>query len=132
MTDDLSQLVEKRQQLRTHLEAQQNAFNEYSKPYREQIEQIDAQLTATMTERGMKSFKTDHGTAILTTTITPKITDKEKYLDWVLEDWDHRGSMLQIGAPLKEGLTEFMDANNGALPPNIETSSIVRFSIRKA
>ena len=129
---DLTSLVEERQQLRAFLEAQEKAFQDYAKPYREKIEQLDAQLTATMTEQGLKSFKCDHGTAILTTTITPKITDKEKYLDWVLEDWDHRGSMLNIGAPLKEGLTEYMDANGGHLPPNIETSSITRFSIRKA
>ena len=129
---DLTSLVEERQQLRAFLETQEKAFQDYAKPYREKIEQLDAQLTATMTEQGLKSFKTDHGTAILTTTITPKITDKEKYLDWVLEDWDHRGSMLNIGAPLKEGLTEYMDANEGHLPPNIETSSITRFSIRKA
>ena len=129
---DLTSLVEERQQLRAFLETQEKAFQDYAKPYREKIEQLDAQLTATMTEQGLKSFKTDAGTAILTTTITPKITDKEKYLDWVLEDWDHRGSMLNIGAPLKEGLTEYMDANEGRLPPNIETSSITRFSIRKA
>lgn len=129
---DIAALVAEHQQIKTHLEAQEKLFSDYKKPYNERIEQIQGAITAAMTEQGIKSFKTDTGTAILSTIVTPKILDKEKYLDWVLEDWDNRGAMLQIGAPQKNALDEFMDANEGRLPPNIETSSILRFSIRKA
>ena len=129
---DIAALVSEHQKLRTHVEVQQKVFSEYCKPYNERMEQIQALITSAMTEQGIKSFKTDTGTAILSTIVTPKLIDETKYLDWVLEDWDKRGAMLKIGPPLKDALTEYMDANNGALPPNIETSSIVRFSIRKA
>ena len=129
---DIASLVARHQEIRAHLDAQEKLFGEYKKPYTTEMEQIQAQITSAMTEQGIKSFKTDTGTAILSTIVTPKIQDETKYLDWVLEDWDHRGAMLKIGPPLKDALTEYMDANNGALPPNIETSSIVRFSIRKA
>ena len=129
---DISALVSEHQKIRTHLDAQQKVFSDYCKPYNERMEQIQALITSAMTEQGIKSFKTNTGTAILSTIVTPKLIDETKYLDWVLEDWDKRGAMLKIGPPLKDALTEYMDANNGALPPNIETSSIVRFSIRKA
>lgn len=129
---DIAALVTEYQQIRAHLDAQQKLFSDYCKPYNEKLEQLQAQITATMTAQGIKSFKTDTGTAILSTIVTPKILDETKYLDWILEDWDRRGAMLKIGPPLKDALTEYMDANDGALPPNIETSSMVRFSIRKA
>ena len=129
---DIAALVSEHQKLRTHVEVQQKVFSEYCKPYNERMEQIQALITSAMTEQGIKSFKTDTGTAILSTIVTPKLIDETKYLDWVLEDWDHRGAMLKIGPPLKDALQEYMDANEGRLPPNIETSSIVRFSIRKA
>jgi len=129
---DIAALVAEHQQIRAHLDQQSKLFSDYCKPYNEKLEQLQARITATMTEQGIKSFKTDTGTAILSTIITPKILDETKYLDWILEDWDRRGAMLKIGPPLKDALTEYMDAHDGALPPNIETSSIIRFSIRKA
>ena len=129
---DLTALVSERQQIRTFLEQQQAAFAEFCKPHNEKMQQLDAQITATMTEQGIKSFKTDTGTAILSTIVTPKVTDKEKFLDWVLEDWDSRGAMLQIATPLKETITDYMDQHEGQLPPNIETTSRQQFSIRKA
>jgi hypothetical protein len=129
---DIAALVTEHQQIKTHLEHQAKLFSAYCKPYNERTEQIQALITSSMTEQGIKSFKTDTGTAILSTIVSPKILDETKYLDWVLEDWDHRGAMLKIGPPLKDALTEYMDAHDGALPPNIETSSMIRFSIRKA
>lgn len=129
---DIAKLVVERQALRTQLDTAQEKFNELSKPYREEMEKLDAQITAAMTEQGIKSLKTDTGTAILSTIVTPKITDKEAFLNWVLDDWDVRGSMLQIATLLKDTITEYMDANEGHLPPNIEISSMLRFSIRKA
>ena len=129
---DIASLVKQRQQVRGWLDAQEQNFTNYCKQYREQIEKLDAQITAAMTQLGIKSLKTDTGTAILSTIVTPKVTDKMAFLDWVLEAWDERGEMLQIGTPLKETITSYMDAHEGQLPPNIETSSMVRFSIRKA
>jgi hypothetical protein len=129
---DIAELVKKRQMVRGWLDAQEKNFSDYCKPYREQIEGLDAQITAAMTEQGIRSLKTDTGTAILSTIVTPKVIDKIAFLDWVLADWDNRGEMLQIGTPLKETITSYMDAHEGQLPPNIETTSMVRFSIRKA
>jgi len=129
---DIAALVEQHQKIKAFLEAQQKAFQEYCQPYNEQIEQIHAQITAAMTEQGIKSLKTEFGTPILSTVVTPKVVDKMAFLDWVLEAWDERGEMLQIGTPLKETITSYMDAHEGQLPPNIETTSILRFSIRKA
>lgn len=129
---DIATLVAEHQQIRQHLDVQEETFKKYKEPYAKRLEELQAQISATMTQQGIKSFKTDTGTAILSTIVSPRLLDKTKFLDWVLDDWDNRGAMLQIGTPLKETITEFMDANNGNLPPFVETSSMVRFSIRKA
>ena len=129
---DIAGLVEEHQKLKASHEADQKKFNDHWKPAMTRLEEIQALITSAMTEQGIKSFKTDTGTAILSTIVTPKILDKEKYLDWVLDDWNNRGDMLQIGSPQKAALDAYMDSHDGALPPNIETSSLLRFSIRKA
>lgn len=132
---DIASLVEKRQAIRTHLEAQQKAFADYCKPYYEQMQQLDAQLTEMMTQQNIKSLKTDFGTAILSQIDTAKIKadERDAYIDLCLDNWDEfGGEMLQIGTPKAEAVRNYMDAHEGQLPPHVEMSTFLRFSIRKA
>ncbi|MDE2100315.1 MAG: hypothetical protein KGL39_23895 [Patescibacteria group bacterium] len=132
---DIAALVFEHQQIKTHLEAQQKVFANYCKPYNERIEQIQAAITATMTEQGIKAFKTDTGTAILSEINTAKIKPDERdaYIDMCLEHWDEfGGEMMQIMNPKAEAVRNYMDAHEGQLPPHIEMNTILRFSIRKA
>jgi len=132
---DISALVARYQQITSHLEAQDKLYAEFKKPYNVEKEQIQAQITSAMTEQGIKSFKTDTGTAILSEINTAKIKPDERdaYIDLCLDNWDaFGGEMLQIGAPKAEAVRNYMDAHDGQLPPHIEMNTILRFSIRKA
>lgn len=132
---DISSLVKQRQEVRAFLEQQQAAFSDYCKPHNEKIAQLDAQITAAMTEQGIKSLKTDWGTAILSQIDTAKIKPEERdaYIDLCLDHWsDFGGEMLQVGPPKAEAVRNYMDAHGGHLPPHIEMSTIMRFSVRKA
>lgn len=129
---DIASLVARHQEIKAHLDAQETVFTAYKKPYVDEQKEIESKCQVIMLEQGSKSVKTDYGTAILSTIVTPKVTDREKFLDFVLEDWDNRGAMLQIGAPQKDALQEFQDANENRLPPAVEISTFTRFSIRKA
>lgn len=124
-------LIAERNKIKAHLEAESKRFAEYCAPANARVQEIDNKLLEMLLEQKCDSFKTEHGTAYKSTIITPKVIDKEKFLDFVLEDWDNRGAMLQINAPQKDALTEFMDANNGHLPPFVETSSFTRVNVRK-
>ena len=131
---DIASLVAEHQKIRAHLDAQSKVFSEYCKPYNERIEQIQAAITAAMTEQGLKSVKTDTGTAILSEINTAKIKPDERdaYIDMCMDHWqEFGGELLQIGAPKAEAVRHYMDANNGMLPPHIELSTVLRFSIRK-
>lgn len=123
------------------IDAQSRRFKDFLRPHNEKVEALKIQLQdillklneAKPGEHPKASIATGAGTAYLSTITSPSIVgDKTEYLDWVLEKWDERGSMLNIGAPLKAGLQDYMDANNGQLPPHIKTSSITRVNVRKA
>ena len=138
MTDAAS-LIQKYNEIKDHLGAQSKAFSEYCKPFNEQLEQISNQLLDMLNQLNAgkpdgkrASLSTDHGTAYLSTITTPKVLDKEQYLDWVLANCDDYGAMLQIGQPQKDALQEYMDANDNKLPPFVTVENFVRFSIRKA
>ena len=108
------------------------AVEEKLKPAKTRMEDIKNALLAMLNEQGAENIKTDHGTAYKSVIVTPKVVDKLKYLDWVLEDWDTRGEMLQLGAPQKAALQEYRDDNNDALPPFVEVSSFTRINIRRS
>ena len=115
------------------MDQQSKRFNDFLKPHREQLEALKMQLQDYLNKNEGKSFKCDAGTAYLSTIVTPSIDgDKTRFLDWVLEQWDERGAMLQIGAPQKAALQEYQDANYGALPPSVKTSSFTRLNLRRS
>ena len=132
---DIAALVAEHQQIKAAHEVDQKRFNDHWKSAMERLEQIQAAITAAMTEQGIKSFKTDTGTAILSEINTAKIKPDERdaYIDMCMDNWqEFGGELLQIGAPKAEAVRHYMDAHEGQLPPHIEMSSILRFSIRKA
>ena len=132
---DIATLVEEHQKIKSYLEGESKRFSEFCKPYNERIEQIQAAVSAAMTEQGIKSLKTDHGTPILSEITSAKIIPDERdaYIDMCLENWDaFGGEMLVIGAPKADAVRSYMDAHEGQLPPHIVIDKFFRFSIRKA
>lgn len=132
-------LIAEHNKIEDFLKTESKKFNDFCKPYIDRKEEISNKLhemllalNADKPENKRASFSTEHGTAYLSTIITPKVTDKEKYLDWVLDNWPEYGAMLQIGAPQKGSLQEYQDANDGKLPPFVETASFIRCNIRRS
>lgn len=151
LTND--QLVAEAVTIDDYCKEQIKALGEFLKKYRERAEEIDKVLLKRMIEQGMPNIVTDHGTAYKSTIVTPKIVDRETYLDLVLDEQNYetfgRG-MLQVGAPNKAAfdeyverrkreITEYQEANGGqlpnnvsVLPPGVDTSSYIRVNIRRS
>ncbi len=132
-------LIKEHNTLDDYCTAESKRFTEHLKPAVERKKQIEALLQEQLLAlnggdpTGKKgSISTEHGTAYLSTIMTPKITDKEKYLDFVLENWDARGAMLQIGAPQKDAVREYMDSNDGREPPFVKIENFTRVNIRRS
>jgi hypothetical protein len=121
-------------------DVQKKKFDAHMLPHREQIEAWKNQLQEYLLnnadrthEHPKASFACDAGTAYLSTIVTPSIDgDKTHFLDWIEENWDERGAMLQIGAPQKAALEEWRDAHQGQLPPHVKISSLTRVNVRRS
>lgn len=132
------ELIATHRQIADHITTQTKAFAEYLKPSKERMDWIERQLFIKLAEmnRGKPegkraSISTDAGTAYLSTILTPKILDREKYLDFVLEHWEQWGGLLQIGAPQKDALKEYLD-KHGQNPPHVEVIPFTRVNIRRS
>ncbi len=136
-------LVAEWNQIKAHLTSENKKFGEYMKPYKDRQEVIENQLHEFLLKTGQNSAKTDHGTAYLSTLTQPKIEDREKYLDWALENWDvGGGAMLQIGAPQVTAFEEYVEKQKKAIadgmtnlditPPGTTVSYFQRVNIRKS
>lgn len=136
-----AQLIAEILGLEDWIDAQTSKFGDFLKPHREQVEALKMQMheqllklnEAKPGEHPKASIATGAGTAYLSTIVTPAIEgDKTNFLDWVLESWEDRGAMLQIGAPQKAAFQEYLDAHEGQLPPNTKVSSITRVNVRRS
>lgn len=136
MQNNAADLVKRYTQLDDWVSAESKRFGEHLKPAKDEMELIKSKLHEMLLQLGSKdkqSISTDYGTAYTSTIMTPKINDRDKYLDYVLEHWDSFGNeMLQLGAPQKDAIKTYMDDNGGHLPPGVEVSSFVRVNIRRA
>jgi hypothetical protein len=135
MTDQTADsLIERYLQIRDHVDSQSKAFKEWAKPLNEEMEAIAAQLHAKLLELGgdKPSIKTAAGTAFTTTTKNARIENRDDYLKFIGANWDRYGNaMLQLGTPQIAAITEFMDDNDGLLPPGVKLEPFTRVTIRK-
>lgn len=131
-----SELIAEHKRLKAFLKKESDRFDEFCKPHKNRMQQIEGELHQGLLalnngEVGKASFSTEEGTAYLSTIVTPKITDKLAWLDWVLEAWDERGAMLAIGAPVKAEFDNYVQ-EKGARPPHTDVSSFTRVNIRSS
>jgi len=119
------------------IEAESKRFAEHLKPTKQRMEEIKALLLTELNKQAgsaKASISTDAGTAYRSTIVSPKIEDRDKYLDTVLENWDEFGNaMLQLMAPNKEAIADYQQANDGKLPPGVKFSEpFIKVNIRRS
>jgi len=140
MAETVDQLIEEFLKIKDHCAAQQKQFSEYLKPFQEQMSVIENKLMAMLHDLNKNKpdakkamLSCDAGTAYLSTITSPKVTERDPYIDFVLDNWDAVGNaMLQIGAPQKDALEDYMTSHDGQLPPGVTTSSFTRVNIRRS
>lgn len=122
--------------LEDYLTAEGKRFAEHIKPVKTEMEGIKSKLHEMLLALGSKdkqSISTDYGTVYTSSIMTPKITDRDKFLDAVNENWDQWGNeMLQVNKPQVNALRNYMDAHHDTLPPGIEVSYFVNVNIRRS
>lgn len=146
---DVSALVKEWNGLKAHLAQQSEAFKEYCRPYKERQDEIETEIHAFLNDNKLQNVKTEHGTAYKSVETTPKIEDRDIYLDWVLDHWEAGGNeMLQLGKPQIEAFRKYMEGREKQLeemkqrgafpndlsvtPPGTSVSFFEKVNIRKS
>jgi len=94
------------------------------------LNRIQGKLLELMLKVGTDSFKTDAGTAYKSRILQGKVTGRDAFLDWCLDNWENSGGeMLQLAAPQVDALRKHLE-EAGAPPPGVETSTFVRVNVR--
>jgi len=126
-------LVQEHIKLDDFIDSENKKFADHLKPHKKRQEEIRNLLLSLLNEQKTNSMSTDHGTAYISTIMTPKINDRDKYLDFVNENWDDIGNeMLQLSAPQKDALKNFIETHDNKTPPGVEVSYFNRLNIRRS
>lgn len=133
MTETAEQLISEHHRIDDFVKAEGKRFAEFMKPHRDQLEEIENKLLAILNAQGSESIKADSGTAYISNIMSPKIIDRDAYIDWVLDKWDEIGNeMLQVSAPQKDALKQFMEENNKTLPPGVQVEFYRKLNVRRS
>ena len=118
--------------LRDWLAAESKRFAEHCKPHRERMQTIQNLMLARANAESSDphkpwSLRVDTGTAYRSTTPTPKIENRDVFLDFAL---DGHEEFLQLAAPQIDAVKDWIDANK-APPPGVSVSYNTTVNIRK-
>lgn len=115
--------------LRNKVNAEEQAFDDRMKPYREAMATIANVLQATLIARGADSTKTGAGTAYLSTTYRVGVKDREALTAYVRLS----GNLdMFTNAVSKEAVDQYMEEHDGQLPPGVERTPFQKCNFRKS
>jgi hypothetical protein len=91
------------------------------------LDKLEAWIQAKSDETGVKSFKTDHGTAFLATSDFASVGDWDAVLGFIKANGAYD---LLNKAVNKSAVREYLDAN-GAVPPGVNFGTKIGVSVRR-
>jgi hypothetical protein len=117
--------------LEDQIKAAQAKFDEWAKPRKERIAQIEGEISRRLLERKADSTKTDSGTAYFSHLMNAKIENQELLFDFVADNWAEVGADTKINVKL-DTVKQHMENNEGKPPPGMSISYFTRLNIRRS
>lgn len=105
-------------------------LNEWAKPHKARIAEIEGDLRTRLTDRKADSTKTEAGTAYFSHLMNTKIEDNAKLFDFAADNWEEVGGDVKISVPLAT-VKAHMESNEGKPPPGVSVSYYSRLNIRR-
>lgn len=124
-------LIAENHKLEDLIKAAQAKFDEWAKPHKARIAEIEGLLRMRLTERGADSTKTDAGTAYFSNIMNTKIESVPLLFDFVADNWDDLGADTKISLPVGK-VREYMDAHDAQPPPGMSISYFNRLNIKRS
>lgn len=125
-------LVAEHVRLDDWVKAETKRFGDYLKPHKERLQEIEDQLQAFMLQHKVDSVRADSGTAYISTIMNVKVEDREKYLDFVNQEWDAYGNEMLLASVQKEAIRQYMQDHAGAPPPGVAIGWFQRVNVRRS
>jgi hypothetical protein len=142
-------LVLRYNELRAYKDKRLDEVNAELEPFNQGMEVIKNEMLRRLNERSpdvtkKANSKTEHGTAFRVRHVRAKVVEKDKFLDFCLENWDTVGSDILDVSAVTSGFSDEKGAfyeyvashrdgqGNEQFPPGIEVERTVSVNIRKA
>lgn len=134
MADELTNgaLVEQYFKIKDHLETETKKFTAWAKPYRDGMEAFENELLRRLNEQDCQNFATDAGTAYKSTTMRPKVVDRDKFLQFCTDHWDELGSEMLLVSAQVDSVKRYLDDNQDPGAIGIETTFNTRVNLRRS
>jgi len=124
-------LIAENHKLEDLIKAAQAKFDEWAKPHKARIGEIEGLLRMRLTERGADSTKTDAGTAYFSNIMHTKVESVPLLFAFVADNWDDLGADTKISLPVGK-VRECMDAHDAQPPPGMSISYFNRLNIKRS
>jgi hypothetical protein len=125
-------LVAEHVRLDDWVKAETKRFGDYLKPHKERLQEIEDRLQAFMLQHKVDSVRADSGTAYISTIMNLKIEDREKFIDFVLDNWDAYGNEILLANAQKDSCKQYMQDHAGAPPPGVTIGWFQRVNVRRS
>lgn len=125
----IEELIAKYHALTDYMDKEQAAFDARLKPWKDGAKGIKAFLMSELNRQGVRNFKTDAGTAYLSTTMGVKVDNRDAWLQFVQDN--NQWGMLECYA-YKKPIEDWLEANQGVLPPGIAVSYDTKCNINRS
>lgn len=123
----IGEMIAQHQSLKAHVEKETEAFSQAIKPYGDAMQVIEQCILGELDKQGLKNFKSNHGTAYKSVTMSAKVDNRDAFLQFVkLDNWSFLDARV-----LKGPVEEFIEAHKQS-PPGIAVSYNAKCNIRKS
>lgn len=125
---NLGRVVQVYNAIRDARTAKRHAWEEEDQKLEADMNQLKAFLLDNLNKTGAKSIATDHGTIFRTEKVRPSAADWGVIWDWMVQNDGFDLMERRLKATF---VKQFMDENNGALPPGVNVHREFEVSVRR-
>lgn len=115
-------------ELRDQLDEKKREYEEAIKPIKDRIAKGNAWLLDQINAAGVSSMKCSSGTVYISETLSVSAPDKAAFTNFIRQTGEIE--LLEL-RPSKAAIKEYMDRNNGELPPGIATRTERNLNLRR-
>ena len=125
---DIGKIIQHYIICRDGLKKLSDKFKADSAEYRQAMTNMENTILEQATEQGVDSFKTEYGTAFKSKTFKVAVEDWDMALKYIIKnDLTH----MLTKSVAKAAAGEYMEQNNGQLPPGLKEKPWINLNVRR-